>query len=439
MAEPETLLQLGIDAAREGNREEARNLFSLLTRQEPDNVQAWLWLAGVAEGPEQRRAALERVIELDPNNEMAIKGLQAMGVPLPKRGNERAPAAPPPTPAPAAPSPAPEAPAKPAAAMSDEERFAAELDAAFEEYDALPRAAPPPRAEQPPEEAGKLPPMPPRTSPVPPRAASSSPRASAPRAHDDEEEEPPRKGLSPLLWVLLGVIALVLIAFLVIQLFFLPGAPAPAPAPPTQVVEQPTETVTAPTPTGEATPTVAEATPQSGDATPVPTPGEQPTAAPPGDQPTSVPAPVTPPEQAQPAPVPIGTVLQADGWNYTYPNQLYALPLGPRVGNFTAEKGAFLHVLMFVANNSGTAQPLPRDFFVLKDAQGRVYQARPEVSSAAVRPGVNADVGHETAIPANGLTTSVYLVFDVAPDATDLMLFAQNKPDQGFLVIGAVR
>jgi hypothetical protein len=52
---------------------------------------------------------------------------------------------------------------------------------------------------------------------------------------------------------------------------------------------------------------------------------------------------------------------------------------------------------------------------------------------------VNADVGDETAIPANGLTTSVYLVFDVAPDATDLMLFARNKPDQGFLVIGAVR
>jgi hypothetical protein len=320
--------------------------------------------------------------------------------------------------------------------MSDEEQFAAELDAAFEDYDALPRAAPPPRAEQPPEEAGKLPPMPPRASPVPPRAASSSPRSSATRA-DDDEEEPPRRGPSPLLWVLLGIIALVLIVFLVIQLFFPPGAPAPVS--PTQVVEQPTEPVTAPTPAVETTPPAAEATPQPGDATPESTPGEQPTAAPPADQPTPVPAPVIPPEQAQPAPVPIGTVLQADGWNYTYPNQLYALPLGPRIGDFTAEKGAFLHVLVFVANNSETAQPLPRDFFVLKDAQGRVYQARPEVSSAAVRPGVNADVGHETAIPANGLTTSVYLVFDVAPDATDLMLFARNKPDQGFLVIGAVR
>ncbi len=432
MAEPETLLQLGIDAAREGNREEARNLFSLLTRQEPDNVQAWLWLAGVAEGPEQRRAALERVIELDPGNEMAIKGLQAMGVPLPKRGDERAPA-PPPPPAPATP-PAPEEPAKPAAAMSDEEQFAAELDAAFEDYDALPRATPPPRAEQPPEEAGKLPPMPPRTSPVPPRTPSSSSRVSATRASDDDEEEPPRRGPSPLLWVLLGIIALVLIVFLVIQLFFPRGAPPV----PTQVVAPPTAPPPAPTSAPEATPPAAEATPQPGDATPEPTPGEQSTTAP-ADQPTPAPAQGIPPEQAQPARVPIGTILRADGWNYTYPNQLYALPLGPRVGNFTAEKGAFLHVLVFIANNTGTAQPLPRDFFVLKDAQGRVYQARPEVSSAAVRPGVNADVGHETSIPANGLTTSVYLVFDVAPDATDLMLFARNKPDQGFLVIGAVR
>ena len=55
MAEPETLLQLGIDAAREGNREEARNLFSLLTRQEPDNVQAWLCLPA---SPKDRNSAV---------------------------------------------------------------------------------------------------------------------------------------------------------------------------------------------------------------------------------------------------------------------------------------------------------------------------------------------------------------------------------------------
>ncbi len=66
MAESDTILQLGIDAAREGNRDEARNLFSLLTRQEPNNLSAWLWLAGVAGNPDERRVALERVLELDP-------------------------------------------------------------------------------------------------------------------------------------------------------------------------------------------------------------------------------------------------------------------------------------------------------------------------------------------------------------------------------------
>ena len=80
MAESDSILQLGIEAARDGNREEARNLFRLLTRQDSGNAQAWLWLAGVAENRDERQGALERVVELDPSNEMAIKGLQALGV-----------------------------------------------------------------------------------------------------------------------------------------------------------------------------------------------------------------------------------------------------------------------------------------------------------------------------------------------------------------------
>src|SRR5689334_19834860 len=97
MAESDSILQLGIEAARDGNREEARNLFRLLTRQDPKNAQAWLWLAGVAENREERQAALERVVELEPTNEMAVKGLQALGVrPTVRLNNEPAPAAAPP-------------------------------------------------------------------------------------------------------------------------------------------------------------------------------------------------------------------------------------------------------------------------------------------------------------------------------------------------------
>src|SRR5262249_61777427 len=121
MAESDTILQLGIEAAREGNREEARNLFGLLTRQEPDNAQAWLWLAGVADGPEQRRAALERAVELDPTNEMAVKGLQAMGVhPTVKLDEAGIPSA--------RPAPAAAAPERP---MTDQERSARQVDSTF--------------------------------------------------------------------------------------------------------------------------------------------------------------------------------------------------------------------------------------------------------------------------------------------------------------------
>ena len=80
MADSEQILQLGIEEARSGNREEARNLFELLTRQEPNNSTAWLWLAGVADNTDQRRAALQRVLELDPNNDMARRGLESLGV-----------------------------------------------------------------------------------------------------------------------------------------------------------------------------------------------------------------------------------------------------------------------------------------------------------------------------------------------------------------------
>jgi MoxR-like ATPase len=80
MAEPESILQLGIEAAKENKKEEARQLFRLLTRTEPNNPQGWLWLASVAENREERVAALERVLKLEPDNEMAIQALKSFGV-----------------------------------------------------------------------------------------------------------------------------------------------------------------------------------------------------------------------------------------------------------------------------------------------------------------------------------------------------------------------
>ena len=161
----------------------------------------------------------------------------------------------------------------------------------------------------------------------------------------------------------------------------------------------------------------------------------EPTAAP-AAQPAggNVPAPaVNPNLQA----VGIGEQLQANGWTYTYPDPNYVVVLGKQVGSFTAN-GTYVHVLAYVANNTGTDQPLPANFFALKDAQGNVYPAQAQTSSAFVQRGVNADVGMEDAVPANGVLTSIYLVFDVTPGAQNLTLFAAGNNGQGWQVLNAV-
>jgi hypothetical protein len=49
-----------------------------------------------------------------------------------------------------------------------------------------------------------------------------------------------------------------------------------------------------------------------------------------------------------------------------------------------------------------------------------------------VQRGINADKGMEDPIPANGVPTSVYLVFDVPPGAPGLTLFASGNNGQGW-------
>ncbi|MEN9937427.1 MAG: hypothetical protein RLZZ387_4006 [Chloroflexota bacterium] len=464
MAESETILRLGIEAAREGNREEARNLFSLLTRQEPDNVQAWLWLAGVAEGPEQRRAALEQVLVYEPDNEMALKGLQAMGVTPPTLREEETAVA-------ATSVGGVASPPAPSRAMTDEEMYAAELDSAFDLADELPRAAPPPRRETDFDEAAVA-------------GAAAAYNDDRPRGRpatrvrtrvdidDDDDMAPARRGPSPLLWALLAVIILALLGFLLWQLFFSgqgddgsavpttdpnatvvaetpadltplpgtdPGAPTIDPALPTADPNAPIPTVDPAAPTADLNAPIPTADPNAPPPTADPNAGAQPTADPnAGAQPTAPPPTLVPVAGANPLIIPANAFISANGWNYSYPGTNVcafgcAVVLGNQAGGFTAS-GTFVHILAFVQNTTGTAQPLPADFFVLRDAQGRIHEARVDVAGAVWQPGAS-DVSHASAIPANNATTSVYLVFDVPTDATNLVLFSRYFIDQGWQVL----
>ncbi|MFL5802299.1 MAG: tetratricopeptide repeat protein [Roseiflexaceae bacterium] len=427
MAESDTILQLGIDAAREGNRDEARNLFSLLTRQEPGNLQAWLWLAGVADSPDERRVALERVLELDPTNDMAIKGLQNMGMstlPESRPAEGRATTA------------EPRASTIPAAAareLTDEERYAAELDSAFDDYDSVPKAEAPPRRE--PDfglDTGAA------TEPrISARQRSAARRGPTPvRSERDDEMRPDggSRGSGNLRRILLGAIGVVVVLLLLFLLLRRGdnsgiagnGGNGGTAEIATATVEGGAGTNATLPPTAERPPT-AELAPTS---ELPPTPEAAPPTAPPAADISN----------ANPQPVAVGAELSANGWRFTFPGICLgscATVLGPQVSNFTA-KGTYVVVLVLVANDTGTAQPIPADFFVIKDAQGRIYNALPQVSSAYAQPGINADISMETPVPANGTFTSVPLLFDIEHGATNLMLFARSKPDQGWPVLDSV-
>lgn len=68
-----SLLRSGIEAAKNGNREEAKALLFRITDIEPENEMAWLWLASVSEYPEELLTFLQKVLHLNPQNEQALE------------------------------------------------------------------------------------------------------------------------------------------------------------------------------------------------------------------------------------------------------------------------------------------------------------------------------------------------------------------------------
>ena len=479
MAEPESILQLGIEAAREGRKEEARQLFRLLTRQEPNNAQGWLWLAGVAENREERQNALEQVLIFEPTNEMALKGLHALGVQSSPGKNVPAASSPPTLTKDIAPSAPPPPPVAPPVSFDtdpfgDEDPFA-ELNNLSETMAA--DTSGPVRRTDLAAESGST-----DTTSASSRAtsgsasgsrradssassASSSRRAEPSRASSSRRPEPSRaassrrpaddeyessSSLSPFMGLILFLVGLGLIALLVAFLF--PGLFEPQPIVRVNLVQ------TAAARTAQAALTATsgilgggiELTPEPGlpattavaglPATtavvglPVTTPAPGASNVPPA-QPTAVPADV---RGANPAIVNANTPLQSQGWIYDFNQPTFAAAIIGNLGPYSPKNGRFIVVLAFAINSTGTPQAIPGNFFVLKDAQGRIWEGRPEVSAAYLVPGQNADLAQTSPLPPDGITYSVPIVFDVAPDATDLVFFARSNPSQGWLVLRSV-
>ncbi len=75
-------LKAGIEAAQKGDKRTARNLLKQVLAEDENNELAWMWLASAVETLDERRACLQKVLQINPNNARAreaLNRLQAAG------------------------------------------------------------------------------------------------------------------------------------------------------------------------------------------------------------------------------------------------------------------------------------------------------------------------------------------------------------------------
>ncbi|MCU0475952.1 MAG: hypothetical protein MUC99_07560 [Anaerolineae bacterium] len=76
----ESRIQQAIAAAKQGKRDEARQILLAVVREDEDNARAWMLLARVTSDPLEKRTALMNVTQLDPNNQQANQMLAQMAI-----------------------------------------------------------------------------------------------------------------------------------------------------------------------------------------------------------------------------------------------------------------------------------------------------------------------------------------------------------------------
>lgn len=76
----EARIQQAITAAKNGKRDEARQILLKVVREDAENARAWMILARVTSDPSEKRTALNNVIELEPNNQQANQMLAQLTI-----------------------------------------------------------------------------------------------------------------------------------------------------------------------------------------------------------------------------------------------------------------------------------------------------------------------------------------------------------------------
>jgi twitching motility two-component system response regulator PilG len=72
------MLAEAVTAAKLGQRPLARRMLNEIIEQDPRNENAWLWIAALSETGAEGTLALERVLEINPNNQKALNALAVL-------------------------------------------------------------------------------------------------------------------------------------------------------------------------------------------------------------------------------------------------------------------------------------------------------------------------------------------------------------------------
>ncbi len=72
------ILHEGALALQQGDKERARDLLLQVVEADEGIEEAWLWLSGAVDDPEDQRTALENVLALNPENPHARYGIAVL-------------------------------------------------------------------------------------------------------------------------------------------------------------------------------------------------------------------------------------------------------------------------------------------------------------------------------------------------------------------------
>jgi hypothetical protein len=79
-------LEQGISAYESGDQAAAFVFFREAVRLQPDSSAAWYWLSTVIDDPSRRRECLERSLQLEPSNQLALEALESLDLANPVMG-----------------------------------------------------------------------------------------------------------------------------------------------------------------------------------------------------------------------------------------------------------------------------------------------------------------------------------------------------------------